>query len=111
MRGGGRGWNRGGKRRAEGGNQEETGDSNMAQAVTRSRRDAGHAFDVAGNGRCAGERAEQCPHSVSDKSSAHARNLAFFDESALFAYAYQCAHIVEKVDEQECEQDFEKAKM
>ena len=40
-----------------------------------------------------------------------ARNLSIFDESALLADSHQRAHVVEKIDEQKSEQDFQKSKM
>ena len=89
--------------------QEQSGDGYIAQAGAGSGGNAGDAFDVAGHGRGAGQGAENGTHGIGDQGPAYAGNLAIFDESALFAHAYQGANVVEKIDEQECEQDFEKA--
>ena len=98
--------NRGDQRRAKHRDKKECGDDGVAEAGAGSSSDSGGAFDVARDGGRSGERAEHGAEGVREQRAARAQKFPVAQKAAFFADADQSAHIVEKIHEENDENQF-----
>jgi len=101
--------NSGDERGAKHGEKKKSGDDEIAETGAGAGSYTSGAFDVTGDGGCAGERAEDGAEGVGKECATGAGEFAIDEEAAFFANADEGAHVIEEIDKEKNEDEFAKA--